>query len=71
MKSWCNKKIQTIDSHLLSFGIFGIWIDENDRIFGSSSSSVNLLTVFSLTVVKWALIRKELANVKLNEILYK
>lgn len=43
----------------------------NDRFFrGSSLSFGSLLSVAVLRIAKWLSVRKEFANVKLNDILY-
>lgn len=47
-----------------------IWIERNNEIFrGTLSSIETLVSVVNLRVMKWALARKECANLKLNDIL--
>ena len=51
--------------------LWSIWREMKGRIFrGTSISLADLISKVALTIVKWALIRKELPNLTLNDILF-
>lgn len=51
--------------------LWSIWKERNERIFGGKVSSwEGLITFVSLRVVKWASMRKECSDLKIDDVLH-
>lgn len=51
--------------------LWSIWRERNEKTFRDSSlSTKNLISMVSLRIAKWALVRKEFSNIRLHVILY-
>lgn len=60
-----------MEGFFVCYFVWSIWRERNDRIFrGTSISLADLISKVALTIEKWALIRKELPNLTLNDILF-